>query len=53
MMQKFRRALTQCVSEIDAIIGEDGSVSGGRLLAVPQTQDAHSESDITSRKEDR
>ena len=36
MMEKFRRALTQCVSEIDAIIGSDGGVSGGHLLTTLQ-----------------
>ena len=53
MMVKFREALTKCVIEIDTIIGSEGSVSGERLLACSQTQDAHLESDITRQKEGR
>ena len=44
MMVKFREALTKCVSEIDTIIGTDGSVSGGRLPPASQTKDAHNKS---------
>ena len=44
MMQRFRKALSQCVSEIDAIIGDDGGASGGRFPARCQPQGTRSSS---------
>ena len=52
-MVKFRKALTRCVSEIDAIIGSDGSVSDGRLFASSQTQETRSKLDMTAPKDSR